>query len=122
MNGRASRYRFGDRSSRQIDALPNSAAFERVRAQECEGDFIDLGVVVLHAGSDTLARQSSIHIRAVLRERPLSAKSEDRFGSYSVEKLEQPIRFTLFINRKTATSLGLTFPTSVLLRVDRVID
>jgi hypothetical protein len=36
--------------------------------------------------------------------------------------IEQPSRFVLLLNLKTAKTLGITFPESILLRTDKVIE
>jgi putative ABC transport system substrate-binding protein len=44
-------------------------------------------------------------------------------GTHPAEiPIERPVRFELVVNRKTAASLGLTVPPSLLVRADRVVE
>jgi len=36
--------------------------------------------------------------------------------------VEQPVKFELIVNRKTAASLGLSLPPSIEVRADKVVD
>jgi putative tryptophan/tyrosine transport system substrate-binding protein len=78
--------------------------------------------------------QTAEYVRAggLLAYVPSVSDQAKRAGSYIVKILngakpatlpiEQPTKFELIINLKTAKALGLTIPPSLLLRADQVIE
>lgn len=74
--------------------------------------FVDSGGLMSHgAQSADVYRRSASYVDRILK----GAKPGDL-------PVEQPTRFELIINLKTAKTLGLTFPPSLLQRADRVIE
>jgi putative ABC transport system substrate-binding protein len=72
-----------------------------------QGGFLAYGPRLAQIYRDVMARQAVKLLRG--------AKPEDL-------PIEQPTKFELVVNLKTATALGLTIPESFLLRADEVIE
>jgi putative ABC transport system substrate-binding protein len=94
---------------KQITAL---AAKNRLPAVYPYSAFADAGGLMSYAASRSdMTRQIAVYVAKILK----GAKLADL-------PVEQPTKFDLTINLKTAKSLGLTIPPSVLARADQVIE
>jgi len=97
-----------DNTKRIVDL----AAKQRLPAIYVQRDFVEVGGLMAYGPSLTdLYRRAAHYVDKILK----GAKPADL-------PVEQPTRFELVINLKTAKYLGLTFPPSIMIRADQVIQ
>jgi putative ABC transport system substrate-binding protein len=92
--------------------IGDAAGKNRLPSMFDEGTFVDAGGLVSYGPSyyDQF-RRAAAYVDKILK------------GAKPAElPVEQPIKFELSLNQKTARTLGLTIPPSVLLRANRVIE
>ena len=88
------------------------AAAQRLPAMYGYSDFVDDGGLISY-GPDRpdQYRRTAIYVDKILR------------GAQPAElPVEQPVKFELIVNRKTATALGLRLPAPIEVSADKVID
>lgn len=92
--------------------LADLAARNRLPVIYAEGTHVESGGLISYGVSRRdLYRRAAVYVDKILK----GAKPDDL-------PIEQPTKFELAINLKTAKALRLTIPPSVLLRADRVIQ
>jgi len=93
-------------------ALVELAVKNRLPAIYPHSDYMDAGGLMFYGPSiSDLFRRAATYVDKILK----GAKPADL-------PVEQPTKFELVVNLKTAKALGLTIPPSVLLQADRVIE
>jgi putative tryptophan/tyrosine transport system substrate-binding protein len=99
-------------SSTNLDKLVQFAESKRLPAMYFFEDFVNAGGLMSYGPSIADSyRRAAAHVDKILK----GAKPGDL-------PVEQPTKFQLAINLKTARALGLTIPQSLLLRADEVIQ
>jgi len=93
------------------DRIIELAAKTRLPAAYSDNEFVESGGLMSYSPNySDLLRRAAVFVDKILK----GAKPADL-------PVEQPTKFDLFINLKTANQIGLTIPQSVLYRADKVI-
>lgn len=102
----------GTRLFRQHKRVVELAAKYRLPDTHYDSIFVEAGGLMSYAPSlQGLFQRSAVYVDKILR----GAKPADL-------PVEQPTQFDLVINLKTAKTLGITVPQSLLLRADRLVQ
>ena len=97
---------------RERRSLVDLAARRRLPAIYFARDFVEVGGLMAYSADFAdLARRAATYVHKILK----GAKPADL-------PVEQPTKFELVINLKTAKALGLTIPQLILMRADQVIQ
>ncbi|MBI3371487.1 MAG: ABC transporter substrate-binding protein [Betaproteobacteria bacterium] len=96
----------------QKSQIVELAAKHRLPSIGAYGEFVEAGGLMSYgANLNGISLRAATYVDKIFK----GAKPADL-------PVEQPTKFELFINRKTAKALGLTIPQSLLISADRVID
>jgi len=96
----------------QRQRIADLAAGSRLPAMYYQKEFVDAGGLISYGASvSDMFQHAATHVDRILR----GAKPGDI-------PIEQPTKFELVINQRTANELGLAIPQSLLLRADKVIQ
>ena len=101
----------GPVTTSQRKSITELAAKNRIPAIYPQTDYMDAGGLLFYGPSvNDLFRRAAIYVDKILQ----GARAADL-------PVEQPTKFELIINLKTAKQIGVTIPPNVLARADRVI-
>ena len=102
----------GGAANSQRQAIADRIIRLKVPAMFANGLYVEAGGLMSYAASPTdNSRRAAAYVDKILK----GAKPGDL-------PIEQPTKFEMVVNLKTAKAMGLTFPESFMVRVDRVIE